>query len=477
MLAKRLPLVIVVVAILAVRVWPQSQPWPLQRNPQGNTNGDEPVPAEASSPARAVAYEKPPDPDQFWPQWRGPRGTGVAPTADPPVEWSETKNLRWKIALPGKGHSTPVIWGNRIFVTTAVPFGEVRESRFSGEPGAHDEFPITQRHKFMVIAVDRRSGNILWQRTVREDLPHAGGHYTASPASNSPVTDGEHVYAFFGSFGLYCLDLDGELKWQADLGRMHTLHGHGEGSSPALAGDTLVINWDHEGASFLVAFDKRTGQERWRTPRDAGSSWTTPIIVEENGKAQVIVSGSKRVQGYDLAGGKALWECGGLSEENVVASPVAGQGMVYAGSSYDEQALLAIRISGAAGDITGSRHVVWSRDRGTPYVPSLLLYGDALYFHSHYQGIINRVNARTGQEQPGPFRLSGVRNVFASPVGAADRVYITDREGTTIVLSHEDRLKVLAVNRLDDGFSASPAIVDHELYLRGEQFLYCLADQ
>lgn len=413
--------------------------------------------------------------DRYWPQWRGSLGTGVAPHANPPVEWSETKNIRWKIELPGKGHSTPVIWGDRIFVTAAVPYGDALSPRDSDAPGGHDELPITHRHKFVVMAVNRRDGKILWERTVREELPHAGGHYTASLASHSPVTDGEQVFAYFGSYGLYGLDLDGALLWETDLGSMRTLHGHGEGSSPALYRDTIVINWDHEGSSFVVAFDKRTGKERWKVSRDGVSSWTTPIIVEHRAKPQVIISGSQRMRGYDLASGEVIWECGGLSVENVVASPVAGDGMVYAGSSYDNQSMLAIRFDGAQGDITGTKRVVWRRTRGAPYVPSPLLYGDSLYFIRHFQGILTRVNARTGEDQPGPLRLHGIRYVFASPVGAADRVYITDRDGTTLVISHDANPEVLALNRLDDSFSASAAIVGRELFLRGQQNLYCIA--
>ncbi|MCZ6680942.1 MAG: PQQ-like beta-propeller repeat protein [Candidatus Poribacteria bacterium] len=417
------------------------------------------------------------DAQHYWPQWRGPLGTGVALHANPPVEWSEGVNIRWKIALPGVGHSTPIVWGDRVFVTTAVPYGEALKPKYSRLPNAHDELPITHRHKFMVIAVSRRDGNILWERTVREELPHAGGHYTASLASNSPVTDGEHLFAYFGSYGLYCLDLDGELLWETDLGQMHPMHGHGEGSSPALYRDTLIINWDHEGQSFVVAFDKRTGKERWKVSRDGVSSWTTPIIVEDGGKPQVIISGSKRVRGYDLATGVVIWECGGLSVENVVASPVAGDGMVYVGSSYDKPSMLAIRLDGAKGDITGTARVVWSRTRGAPYVPSPLLYGDSLYFIRHFQGILTRVNARTGEDQPGPLRLNGIGYVFASPVGAQGRVYITGRDGTTLVISHDETPKFLARNQLNDSFSASPAVVGRELFLRGQEYLYCIAEE
>ena len=411
-----------------------------------------------------------------WPQWRGPLSTGVAPHGKPPVEWSESKNIRWKLALPGKGYSTPVIWGDRIFLTTAVPYGDAFEPKLDSAPGAHDGMPVTHHHRFVVLAVSRREGKIIWQRTVHKELPHEGGHYTASLASSSPVTDGEHLFAFFGSRGLYCLDMDGELLWKTDLGTMQTLHAHGEGSSPALHGDTLIINWDHEGQSFVVAFDKRTGKQRWKVERDEVTSWATPIVVEHGGKPQVIISGTTRVRSYDLATGRVIWECGGLSR-NVVASPVAGDGMVYAASSYDKQAMLAIRLDGAIGDITGTDRVVWTRTRRTPYVPSPLLYGDSLYFLRHYQGILSRVNAKTGEEQYGPFRLNGIRNVYASPVAAADRVYITDRDGTTLVISHGDMPSVLALNQLNDSFSASAAIVGNEFFLRGQKYLYCIAQE
>jgi outer membrane protein assembly factor BamB len=411
-----------------------------------------------------------------WPQWRGPLATGVAPHADPPVEWGEDRNVRWKIALPGKGHSTPIIWEDRVFVTTAIPYGTAQPPEYSGAPGGHDEVPITHRHRFMVIALDRRDGRILWERILREDLPHQGGHRTASLASASPVTDGVHLFAHFGSWGLYALDLGGALLWEVDLGRLNTLHGHGEGSSPALYGETLIINWDHEGDSFVVALDKRTGKQRWKTPRERASSWTTPIVVEQDGRAQVVVSGSNRVRGYDLASGVMIWECGGLSKENVASSPVAGHGMIFTGSTYDRPGLLAVRLEGAKGDITETANVVWRRSRGAPYVPSPLLYGDALYFHYHFQGLMTRVNARTGEDQPGAFRLPGIYNVFASPVAAAGRVYITSREGLTVVLEAGDDPKTIAQNRLEDSFSASAALVGKEIFLRGEQYLYSIAE-
>ena len=427
-------------------------------------------------PLIAVADDGALDAVHQWPQWRGPLGAGVSPHGEPPLRWSEDKNIRWKTPLPGKGHSTPIVWGDRIFVTAAVPHGEELKPRYSGAPGAHDNLPVTSRQKFVVIAINRSNGEIIWKRTAREGLPREGGHYSASLASNSPVTDGEHLFAFFGSHGLYCYDLDGNLQWETSLGFMQTKHGHGEGSSPALYGETLVINWDHEGQSFVAAFDKSTGDERWISKRDEVTSWATPIIVEHAGRQQVIISGTSFVRGYDLATGAVIWQCGGLSA-NIVASPVAADGMVYTGSSYDTRALMGIRLDGAEGDITGTDNVAWSRFRGTPYVPSPLLYEDALFFLTHYQGICTRVEAKTGNDSPGAFRLGGIRNVYASPVAAAGRVYVTDLDGVTLVFSSEKDHQNLALNRLDDAFSASAAIVGNELFLRGERNLYCIAEE
>lgn len=412
----------------------------------------------------------------YWPQWRGPLGTGAAIDADPPVEWSETKNVKWKTALPGKGHSTPIVWGDRIFLTTAVPYGDALPPRFSTAPGTHDGVPVTHRHEFVVLAVNRVNGKLLWQRTVHKKLPHEGGHYTASLASNSVVTDGEHVYAFFGSHGLHCLSMDGEVQWSKEFGEMQIKHGHGESASPVLFGDTLVINWDHDGKSFVAAFEKRSGRQIWRVDRDEETSWATPIVFEHAGRPQLIVSGTNRVRGYELATGKVLWECGGLAS-NIVASPVAADGMVFAGSSYEKRSLLAIRLDGAQGDLTDGKQVAWSRFRGTPYVPSPLLYANSLYFLTHYQGILTRVDAKTGVDRPGALRLEGLGNVYASPVAAAHRIYITDLDGVTAVLSDDDTPRLLSVNQLDDTISASAAIAGRELFLRGQKHLYCLSQE
>jgi len=409
-----------------------------------------------------------------WSQWRGPLATGVAPHGSPPVAWSETHNVRWKTPIPGKGLSTPIIWGDSIFVTTAVPYGEPLPAAAEHADGAHDNLAPRQKARFMLLAIDRRDGALLWERVARDERPHESTHATGSWASASVVTDGTLVFASFGSQGIHVFDMQGERVWETDLGDMQVRHAHGEGSTPALHGDTLVVNWDHQGQSFLAALDKRDGKQRWKVMRDEITSWSSPLVVEHGGKAQVVVAATRRVSAYDLASGKVIWEAGGLSR-NVVASPVAAEGLVHVANSYDWQALLTIRLAGAAGDITGTNSIVWTRERDTPYVPSPLLDGDNLCFLKHLSGVLTCVEAKTGKTIFGPQRLPGIRTVFASPVSAAGRMYVIDRSCNAVVLNYAPKFELLATSTLDDSFAASPAIVGDALYLRGDHHLYCIA--
>jgi outer membrane protein assembly factor BamB len=413
-----------------------------------------------------------------WPAWRGPFANGVSMTANPPVTWSETNNVRWKIEIPGKGHSSPIVFGERIYLTTAVPVGEKMAPVFDDAPGVHDSVPVTHRHEFVVMAINRRDGTLAWKRVAKEEWPHEGGHYTGSLASNSAVTDGEMLYVNFGSRGLYAYDLDGDLKWKKDIGKMSTLHAHGEGSSPVIHKDALIVCWDHEGDSFLYKFDKRTGKEIWKVARDEKTSWATPLIVEHKGRTQIVTSATKRVRGYDFESGELIWEWKGLAM-NAVSSPVAvaSDGIVITGNSYDFAAMVAVKLDEAKGDVTDTKHVAWTLNRLTPYVSSPLLYGETLYFLRHNQNVLSRMDPVSGKFRGEPIRLNGIRDfIFASPVGAANRIYIPARDGVTVVLSHDAENKQLAANRLNDSFSASPALAGRELFLRGEKFLYCIAE-
>lgn len=411
-----------------------------------------------------------------WPQFRGPLGTGEAPRSNPPIEWSEEQNLRWKKELPGLGHSTPAVWGDRIFVTMAVPFGEKFEGKPDTAPGAHHNLRVTRKHRFVAMALSRKDGRVLWKKNLREARPHEGGHYTGSLASGSPVCDDKHVFVYFGSYGLYCLTHTGDLVWKKDLGLMYSKHAHGEASSPALHGDTVIVNRDHERQSFVVAFDKNTGERRWRKERSEVTSWTSPMVIEHKGQAQVVVAGTQRIRAYDLRNGELIWECGGLSN-NVCTTPVFADGVLLIGSSYETRNFLAINVDGAKGDITGTSNVLWATRKGTPYVPSPLLYRGTVYFLTHYSGIMTGRNARTGEPKPGAIRLPIIQEVYSSPVAAAGRIYVTDLRGTTRVLEGGEKPKFLARNRLDDQFSATAAIAGDEIYLRGKRYLYCIAEE
>ena len=404
-------------------------------------------------------------------QWRGPLMTGEAPDSNPPTEWSETKNVHWKQELSGLGHSSPVVTSKHVYLTLARETGKPFEPRPDTAPGAHDNKRVSSEFEFVGVAINRTTGKIEWEQVLHSAIPHEGAHISASLASASPVTDGKLVWFFFGSYGLYCLDESGKTIWSKDLGTMNSKHGHGEGASPVLSGDSIAINWDHEGDSFVAAFDKKTGKLLWRKERDEVTSWSSPIVVEHEGKKQLLVAGTNRIRSYDLENGNVIWQCGGMSH-NIVATPVHENGMVFFGSSYESRQMIGIRLAGAKGDITTSENVVWSRTSRTPYVPSPLLVNGHLYFLRHYQGILTRLVATTGEEPSGPFRLGRMNEIYASPVAANDRIYITDRSGTTVVISTDDQPATIAVNRLNDRFSASAAIAGNELYLRGEKFLY-----
>ncbi len=412
-----------------------------------------------------------------WPQWRGPLATGEAPAADPPIVWSESKNIRWKVELPGHGSATPLIWNNRVFVTAARSVGRSEKTggffqglrrRFVGTVGA-DEI-----HQYVILAIDRHDGKVVWQQVAREEAPHEGRHRTGSWASPSAVTDGDVVCAFFGSRGLYCYDMNGQLLWDRDFGDMNIRMGFGEGASPALPGDTIVVVWDHEGQSFIASLDKRTGTERWRTERDEMTSWASPLVVEHDGSVQVVTSATNRVRSYDLGTGELLWHGQGVTL-NAIPSPVAADGVVYLTSGYRGNELYAVDLDQAQGDISDTGAVIWSLDKDTPYVPSPLLHSGILYLVKSNNGILSTYDARTGQAHYGPTRLPGVRSVYASPVAAGGRIYVAGREGNTSVIAAGPTFEVLAANQLEDGFDASPAVADGEIFLRGQRYLYCIA--
>jgi outer membrane protein assembly factor BamB len=411
------------------------------------------------------------DARNFWPQWRGPLCTGAAPEADPPLTWSDAQNVKWKVSIPGAGDSTPIVWGDRVFVLTAVPSGKKSEAKPAGPGGgAPDEV-----YQFDVVCLDRATGKTLWQKTAREEVPHEGHQPNNTYASASPVTDGQLLLAYFGSRGLHCFDMEGKLKWSKDFGKMQTRMGFGEGASPALFGDTVVIYWDDESDhDFIAGLDKRTGKELWRTPRNEATGWSTPLIVDYQGKPQVVVNATGKVRSYDLATGKEIWSCAGQTA-NSIPSPVASADTVYVTSGFRGSALYAIAL-GHTGDLTGTDAIRWHHDKHTPYVPSPLLVDDLIYVLANNNNLLSCLDAKTGAVQFDAERLEGLGEIYASPVAAKGRVYVLGRDGTCLVLKQGPKLEVLATNKLSDKTDSSIALAGKDLFIRGRQYLYCIEE-
>jgi len=383
--------------------------------------------------------------------------------------------LRWKTPIPGHGCGTPIIWGERIFLLAAIPLDEsmpVPDVIPAGTPNVNphpDVITSWKPQRFVILCIDRTSGTRLWTKTVREAMPHQGHHHKGGFASASPVTDGQYLYSYFGSFGLYCHDFEGRLVWKKDFGRQVMEDGLGEGSSPALSGNTLVIVVDQELQSYIVALDKRTGEEIWKKNRDEVSNWSTPRILTHAGRRQVVVHGVT-VRSYDLATGELLWQCGGHTA-GAIPIPAVGHGLVFTASGWRKDVLQAIKL-GQSGDLTDGMNVAWSLHRGVPYVPCPMLWGEELYLLED-RSFFSCLGATDGEPHYLKHRLPGVLNFSASPVGAADRIYLLSEEGRTVVVQRGTQPNVLAINELDERFHASPAIVGDAICLRGDKHLFC----
>ena len=273
-----------------------------------------------------------------WHQWRGPEGNGFAPAADPPIHWGPDKNVNWKVAVPGKGESTPIVWEDRVFITTAIETDRKEEQPPEATPDPPEGNPFkierpTNYFQFVVLCYDRASGKLLWQRVATEQVPHEGYHKDHGYASPSAVTDGQFVYTSFGSRGIYCWDMEGTPVWKRDLGHMRMYRFFGEASSPVLDGQTLIVTWDHEGESFLYALDAKTGETKWQTPREEHSSWSTPLVVDWAGRKQIVVNSNSKARGYDFETGKVLWECGGQTRA-IIPCPIVYENLICLMSGY-----------------------------------------------------------------------------------------------------------------------------------------------
>jgi hypothetical protein len=418
-----------------------------------------------------------------WTSWRGPLGTGSASQSKPPTHWAEqtadapAKNIAWKVPIPGLGISSPIVWQNQIYLTTAIETDRDGKSVDAGEP----QNPLAEPRRnvvfeFALMALDRSDGGVIWQRTLAEVVPHEGGHRTNSHASGSPVTDGQHVYVNFGSRGVYCMTLTGELVWSKQLGIMQTRRDYGEGSSPALYENYLIVNFDHEGESFLVVLDKHSGKELWRRPREEVTSWSTPVVAVVDGRPQIVINATTASRGYDLSNGKVIWSLPGMTV-NCIPIPVVTDGIAYLMSGYRGQMLQAVQLKGAKGDLAGSASLKWDHRKNTSYVPSAALYDGLLYFVRGNTAVLSCLDAKTGKVHYEGQRLPGLRKIYSSPVCAAGHLYITSRDGVTAVIDHGKSFQPPTVSRLDEDVDASPAIVGDEIYMRGREHLYCLANR
>jgi outer membrane protein assembly factor BamB len=417
--------------------------------------------------------------ERYWPYWRGPAADGMA-VGDAPMHWSDTQNVQWKTDIPGRGNSSPVVWGDRIFLTTAIKTGGSAGQDAASAPPAsptprNAQVPQVE-HNLDILCLDRKTGKVLWQRTAKTAVPHEGFHSTYGTfANNSPVTDGKNVYAFFGSRGIYCYDMQGNLVWQKDFGiQMRMLMTFGEGVAPVLSADRLILVFDHEGDSFMVALDKASGKEIWRVTRDEKSNWSAPLVLEYQGRKQIVVSATKKVRSYDFETGKLIWECGGLGA-NTIPQPVFQEDMVFVMSGHRNPNLMAIRL-GREGDLTGSDAVVWSQTRGNSYTPSPVIYENKFYVLTD-NGMISCYNARTGEPYYHQVRLPKTYNFKASPVGVNGKLYLASENGDVVVLRMGEKFEVLAINTMaDQTFIATPAVAGGEIFLRSQNRLTCIRE-
>jgi len=403
-----------------------------------------PVTAQSAPSVRMIAVEG--EGAQYWPQWRGPSGQGLVEGTGYPDTWSGTENVVWRVPVPGRGNSSPIVWADRIFLTTAYDGGR----------------------RLAVLAFSRGDGSKRWE-TFAPDGRAEWVHQKNGHASATPATDGERVYVSFGSRGLLALDLDGTLIWRRDLGPIDNYHG--TAGSPLLYKDRVIIYQDQNSRSFITALDKRTGNSLWRTDRSASVGWGTPVAVRVGDHDEIIVSSQDAVTAYAPETGRLLWTCRGNLFE-VIPTPVVGHGLVFC-SSGRAGPTLAIR-PGGRGDVTRT-HLAWTSPRGSPFVPSPLVYGDHLYIVNDMASIVTCLNARTGETVwQGRLGRAQREGFSASPVAVEGKIFVTNDDGETFVLKAGPAFELIRVNRLGEPTLASPALVDGRWYFRTERSLVAI---
>ena len=410
-------------------------------------------------------------PSAHWPGWRGPDSRASSDDTGLPREWSPTANLIWKTPVPGRGHSSPIVWANRLFVTTATD-GEAIEGKKAvthiegGQVFVHpDSVGGDRRHAFKVYALDAHTGRILWERTAYEGPVYDDIHKRGSYAAPTPVTDGERVYAYFGSEGLYAYDYAGTLVWKVSLGGIATF-GMGTATSPVLYENLVILQCDEDTGqkSFIVAFDAKTGTEVWRTARAVQASWATPVVVSAGERDELVTSGNEFVIAYDPATGTELWRTEGV-KSNAIATPVVGHGLVIASAGFPRKRVIAIR-PGGSGDITGTDRIVWTYEKGTAYVTSPILYGDYVYL-TNDQGVLTCLDARTGKVVYEGGRVPAPAMFFASMVAYDGMLLQSSEDGDMFLVRAGPKHEVIRTNSIGEPLYASPAIANGRIYVRG----------
>jgi outer membrane protein assembly factor BamB len=423
----------------------------------------------------------PQDPPVQWPQFRGPGARGVAETASFPERWSAAENVEWKAELPGRGWSSPVVWGGRVFLTTVVNQGESEPPKKGLYFGGDRPQPPKSRHEWWAYCLDLATGRTLWRRKVHEGEPGSAIHVKNSFASETPVTDGERIYFCFGNVGLFAFDLEGRESWSLRFEPQKMRNGWGTAASPALHGDRLYFVNDNEEKSWLLALEKRTGKELWRVERDERSNWSTPFVWVNSRRTEIVTSGTGKVRAYDLDG-KLLWWLAGMSGITI-ATPFADGDLLYVTSGYVGSPLKPVYAlnPGAEGDIslgkdrTSSASIAWCDWKAAPYNPSTLLTQGRLYVLLD-RGALSAYDAKIGKPLFERERIPGARGFTASPWAARGKIYALDEDGVTFVFEGGDAFKLLHSNRLaeDDMAMATPALAGERLLLRTSARLYCI---
>jgi outer membrane protein assembly factor BamB len=402
-----------------------------------------------------------------WPQWRGPDSNGVSSETALPLKWSASENVAWKVPLPGRGMSTPIVVGDRVFVTSQIGAGivDATSARYEG-PIPKNEGTVT----FVIQCFRRSDGRLEWKREVQPELPLPAVHMFHNLATPSPVSDGERLYCWFGTGQLLALTFDGTVVWQRSIARDYSTFKvqWAHGSSPVVYKNTLILQCDHDPAGYLLALDCRTGKQVWKTDRGSGlRSYSTPLVVAVGDRRELVVNSNPRIDGYDADTGEHLWYTDGNCRVPIGMAVAAG-GIVYASRGYNSGPFLALR-PGGRGDVTGT-HVLWRIATGAPYVSSLLYYQDLIYMATEV-GVVRCVDPKTG-ETVWAERLGG--NFSASPIGAEGRVYLLNEEGEAVVLAAGRKYNLLARNTLGELCRASPAVSGSRLFIRTDQNLYAI---